>query len=259
MNRLFRLAFSHLGLVCSAIGVMTRRAAICALLPAGAFGAALSPVLTRPAAAEDLALRDAASMAGVAMFLNARAPGLVLAVVRGQDSIVAGYGETAPGSGKEPDGRSIVRIGSVSKVFAGDVLARMAASGELSSMLRSPATHRPARRPCPSPTGRSRSSTSRPIRPACPGNWPIRPHCRTRRTLLPDSRRATIGTGSRAILPPIGPAPPRSTRISGSACWARRWRKQAASPMRTSSAAASLRRSVCRTPALPCPRHRSRG
>jgi D-alanyl-D-alanine-carboxypeptidase/D-alanyl-D-alanine-endopeptidase len=132
MNRLFRLAFSHLGLVCSAIGVMTRRAAICALLPAGAFGAALSPVLTRPAAAEDLALRDAASMAGVAMFLNARAPGLVLAVVRGQDSIVAGYGETAPGSGKEPDGRSIVRIGSVSKVFAGDVLARMAASGELS-------------------------------------------------------------------------------------------------------------------------------
>ena len=84
------------------------------------------------AAAEDLALHEAASMSGVAMFLNARAPGLILAVVRGEDSFIAGYGETAPGSGAEPDGRSIVRVGSVSKVFATDVLAAMAAKGELS-------------------------------------------------------------------------------------------------------------------------------
>lgn len=86
----------------------------------------------RPASAEDLALREAASMTGVAMFLNARAPGLILAIVRGEDSVIAGYGETAPGNGKEPDGRSIVRVGSVSKVFATDVLAAMAARGELS-------------------------------------------------------------------------------------------------------------------------------
>ena len=83
------------------------------------------------AEAEDLALRDAASMAGVGMFLNARAPGLILAVVRGEDSFIAGYGEIAPGSGKEPDGRSIVRVGSVSKVFATDVLAAMAATGQV--------------------------------------------------------------------------------------------------------------------------------
>jgi D-alanyl-D-alanine-carboxypeptidase/D-alanyl-D-alanine-endopeptidase len=83
------------------------------------------------AAAEDLALREAASMAGVGMFLNARAPGLILAVVRGEDSFIAGYGETAPGSGKEPDSRSIVRVGSVSKVFATDVLAVMAAAGQV--------------------------------------------------------------------------------------------------------------------------------
>ena len=83
------------------------------------------------AAAEDLALRDAASMAGVGMFLNARAPGLILAVVHGEDSFIAGYGEIAPGSGKEPDGRLIVRVGSVSKVFATDVLAAMAAAGQV--------------------------------------------------------------------------------------------------------------------------------
>jgi len=83
------------------------------------------------AEAEDLALRDAVSMAGVGMFLNARAPGLILAVVHGEDSLIAGYGEIAPGSGKEPDGRSIVRVGSVSKVFATDVLAAMAAAGQV--------------------------------------------------------------------------------------------------------------------------------
>ena len=48
--------------------------------------------------ASDLALRDAASMTGTAMFLNSGAPGLIIAVVRGDDTVVAGYGETAPGS-----------------------------------------------------------------------------------------------------------------------------------------------------------------
>lgn len=120
----------------SIVGVAKRPAALHALLPTvllpAALAVALSAGLPRAAAAEDLALRDAASMAGVAMFLNARAPGIVLAIVRGPDSIVAGYGETAPGNGKEPDGRSIVRIGSISKVFAGDVLATMAADGRVS-------------------------------------------------------------------------------------------------------------------------------
>lgn len=121
----------RLSSVLGIVGAVKRRAALHALLPA-ALVVALSSGLPRPAAAEDLALRDAASMAGVAMFLNARAPGLVLAVVHGQDSFVAGYGETSPGNGKEPDGRSIVRVGSISKVFAGDLLASMAAEGRVS-------------------------------------------------------------------------------------------------------------------------------
>ncbi|PPQ16415.1 D-alanyl-D-alanine-carboxypeptidase/endopeptidase AmpH [Bradyrhizobium sp. AC87j1] len=81
--------------------------------------------------AEDLALHDAVSMTGVAMFLNSGAPGLIVAVVRGDDSVVQGYGETAPGSKVEPDGKSIVRLGSVSKVFATDLLAAMAAEGRV--------------------------------------------------------------------------------------------------------------------------------
>lgn len=83
------------------------------------------------ARAADLALQDAVSMAGMQLYLNSGAPGLIIAVVRGGDTVIQGYGETAPGNGVEPDGRSIFRIASVSKVFAGDVLAALAAKGKL--------------------------------------------------------------------------------------------------------------------------------
>ena len=50
------------------------RLAVCSLLTV-----LFSAGWQRQAVAEDLALQDAAAMAGVAMFLNARAPGLILA------------------------------------------------------------------------------------------------------------------------------------------------------------------------------------
>lgn len=83
------------------------------------------------ARAADLALQDAVSMAGMQLYLDAGAPGLIIAAVRGDEVVIQGYGETAPGSGVEPDGRSIFRIASVSKVFAADVLASLAAKGKL--------------------------------------------------------------------------------------------------------------------------------
>src|SRR2546430_595907 len=79
--------------------------------------------------ADALVLKDAASMSGAVMWLSSGAPGLVLAVVRGGDSVVLGFGETRPGNKIEPDGRSILRMGSIAKVMAGHVLASMAADG----------------------------------------------------------------------------------------------------------------------------------
>jgi len=38
--------------------------------------------------AEDLALKDAVSMAGMQLFLNSGAPGLIIAVVQGDNSII---------------------------------------------------------------------------------------------------------------------------------------------------------------------------
>ena len=83
------------------------------------------------ASATDLALQDSVSMAGMQLYLNAGAPAVIIAVVRGDDTVIQAYGETAPGNGIEPDDQSIFRIGSVSKVFATDVLSALVAQGKV--------------------------------------------------------------------------------------------------------------------------------
>jgi D-alanyl-D-alanine-carboxypeptidase/D-alanyl-D-alanine-endopeptidase len=86
---------------------------------------------TQQSSAEDLALTDAVSMTGMALFLNSGAPALTIAIVRGDECIVQSFGETVPGNGTEPNGKSIFRLGSISKVFATDVLTSLAADGKL--------------------------------------------------------------------------------------------------------------------------------
>src|SRR5262249_5635682 len=86
--------------------------------PAVIFAMPVAGAPANPARAADIVLKDAASMAGAVMWLSSGAPGLVLAVVRGEESVVLGYGETRPGSKVEPNGRSILRMGSIAKVMA---------------------------------------------------------------------------------------------------------------------------------------------
>lgn len=97
----------------------------------GVAGLVALSCLSSHALATDLALRDAVSMTGTAMFLNSGAPGLIVAVVRGDDTVIQGFGETSPGSKIEPDATSIVRLGSISKVFATDLLAAVVAEGRV--------------------------------------------------------------------------------------------------------------------------------
>jgi D-alanyl-D-alanine-carboxypeptidase/D-alanyl-D-alanine-endopeptidase len=61
------------------------------------------------------------------LFLQSGSTGMVLVVVRGQQVFVHGYGETAPGSNQTPDGKSILRLCSLSKIFATDLLIKLAA------------------------------------------------------------------------------------------------------------------------------------
>ena len=85
----------------------------------------------RAARADTALLHEATGLTEVAMWLDSGAPGMVLVVARGQETLVHGYGETTKGNGKEPDGRSLLRLGSISKVFTTELLAGMASLGAL--------------------------------------------------------------------------------------------------------------------------------
>jgi D-alanyl-D-alanine-carboxypeptidase/D-alanyl-D-alanine-endopeptidase len=72
-------------------------------------------------------MEEVVGFTGQLMFIEFGVPGLIIAAVRGDESAVFGFGETAKGSDVEPDGRSVMQIGSVTKVFVGEVLARLLA------------------------------------------------------------------------------------------------------------------------------------
>ena len=91
-----------------------------ALMLAGAPAHAASPLLD-----------DTVDLTGTFIFLGANVPGLVIAVVRNGESVVHGFGETAKGNGKVPDGDTLMRVGSITKVFSGAALASMVADGKV--------------------------------------------------------------------------------------------------------------------------------
>jgi D-alanyl-D-alanine-carboxypeptidase/D-alanyl-D-alanine-endopeptidase len=81
--------------------------------------------------AEDKLLTEAVHFNGTIMYLSAGVPGLVFGAVRNGETAFAGFGETAKGSGKEPDRDTMFRIGSVSKVFCGGALSSLVIDGKV--------------------------------------------------------------------------------------------------------------------------------
>jgi len=79
--------------------------------------------------AEEALLREAIELPALALFYSVRVPGLVLGVVKDGETAVVGFGEIADGTGKEPDGDTMMRIGSITKVFTGTSLASLVADG----------------------------------------------------------------------------------------------------------------------------------
>jgi len=71
----------------------------------------------------DLAQTDAL---GNDLFLKSGSTGMVLVVVRDGKVFFHGYGETAPGSAQLPTQTSILRLCSLSKIFASDLLIKLA-------------------------------------------------------------------------------------------------------------------------------------
>lgn len=82
-------------------------------------------------AADDPVLAEATDLTGPVMFLDSGAPGMVLVVVRGDATLIRGYGETEKGNKHTPDGASLLRLNSITKVFTTEVLASLVADGKL--------------------------------------------------------------------------------------------------------------------------------
>lgn len=77
----------------------------------------------------DKLLEETVGFTGSIFFLEYGVPGLVLGAIRNGETAVAGFGETSEGSGKTPDGDTMMRIGSITKVFTGATLASLVADG----------------------------------------------------------------------------------------------------------------------------------
>lgn len=83
------------------------------------------------ARAADKLLEETVDFTGALLFLEIKSPALVIGVIRNNEMVVRGYGETAKDSGRAPDGDTLLRVGSITKVFTGATLASMVADGKV--------------------------------------------------------------------------------------------------------------------------------
>jgi D-alanyl-D-alanine-carboxypeptidase/D-alanyl-D-alanine-endopeptidase len=86
-------------------------------------------VLATSVRADDKLLAETVNFTGTVLFLQSRVPALLIGAVRNRETAVFGFGETADGSGKTPDGDTVLRVGSLSKAFTGQVFASLVAGG----------------------------------------------------------------------------------------------------------------------------------
>jgi D-alanyl-D-alanine-carboxypeptidase/D-alanyl-D-alanine-endopeptidase len=100
------------------------------MLLGAVLAAAIAGTLPAVAAADDHLLKEVVEFTGVVTFVAHKVPALVIGAVRNGERAVFGFGKTSATAGAAaPDGRTIFRIGSVTKAFAGEVLASMAVGG----------------------------------------------------------------------------------------------------------------------------------
>ena len=81
--------------------------------------------------AEDKLLTEAVNFTGTITYLTTKVPGFMLVAVRNGEMAFAGFGKITDKGDKTPDADTMFRIGSISKVFCGEVLASMVLDGKV--------------------------------------------------------------------------------------------------------------------------------
>jgi D-alanyl-D-alanine-carboxypeptidase/D-alanyl-D-alanine-endopeptidase len=83
------------------------------------------------AAQADPFLDEMVGFAGQMFFIETKVPAVVIAVIRDGEISVKGFGERAGPGSPPPGGDTLMRIGSITKPFTGQVLAHLAAEGKV--------------------------------------------------------------------------------------------------------------------------------
>jgi serine-type D-Ala-D-Ala carboxypeptidase/endopeptidase len=81
------------------------------------------------AQAKDKLLEEAVDFTGTMFFLESKVPALVIGAIRNGETAVAGFGKMGAQADKAPDGKTLMRIGSITKAFTGQVLASLVSDG----------------------------------------------------------------------------------------------------------------------------------
>lgn len=84
-----------------------------------------------PNARADEFLDQIVSFNGEILFVEHGVPALVIGAIRNGETSIAGFGERVDGSGLPPDGSTLMRIGSITKTFTGEVLAHLTANNKV--------------------------------------------------------------------------------------------------------------------------------
>ncbi|WP_247654225.1 MULTISPECIES: D-alanyl-D-alanine-carboxypeptidase/endopeptidase AmpH [Microvirga] len=90
-----------------------------------AFAVSLAP----PAHARDRLLEESINFTGSILYYSSGVPSLIIGAVRNGETAVAGFGRTSDSVDQAPDGDTLMRVGSITKVFTGAVLASLVADG----------------------------------------------------------------------------------------------------------------------------------
>lgn len=89
------------------------------------------PTAPPPPPPPTLKLSPAAEAAVSKLYALSQAPGMVVAVVQGDAAAARGFGRVSPTDPRVPDGATLVRLDSVSKLFASELLAKLVAAHKL--------------------------------------------------------------------------------------------------------------------------------
>lgn len=109
---------------------LTYLSSACRIIRCGAIAVAMIACFTWSGvhvAQADPFLDEIVEFNGEVFYAEYKVPALVIGVVRNGEISVRGFGERAGKGSKAPDGDTVMRIGSITKAFTGEVLAHLAA------------------------------------------------------------------------------------------------------------------------------------